>query len=438
MQYISNRLNRWPVIVTLASLVCAFLLTNIVSSESSLRRKSGPLQPAVRTFDIGLGPHAFNVQLGRDTQSRYLGAPELQQAIQSAQLQPRSMVTNDFNGDAMGDLVIGYANGGTGALSMRQGNPQAISPTDPSVFRGITEGRYPAPFLPEAKLYAIPEAADFLQFGDFNSDGYADVITAARGSQRMYLLAGDGRGSLANAQAIEMPGLLTAMQAAPQQLGTFTKLAVGLALPTGTAVGLYSDVEALSNGPESYSTPAEVRSLLFDRLDDDEIPDLAVATSNQIMVIHGRNDQPVPVSKEGSLVPRFVSQKPVVIESQRVPFTITGLSSGNFVFDRNHQQELAVLSSDGTIYLSAHGNPDKRLFTETEKKTIVDLRRSLALNKIDMETFTVEMNKLARANTTAGWNVSETITGKAPAYTGAAQPLFQKSNSSGTFDELIV
>src|SRR5678816_4144474 len=167
----------------------AFVLTTRVSSEAP--RKASPA--AIRSFDIGQGPKTYSFQLGRETTTQYNGSFSLQQAFEAGQVQPRTMISDDFNGDGMGDLVIGYQKGGAGVLGMRQGNLQAISPTDPNVFQGITEGRYPSPFLPEVTLYSLPEAPDFLQFGDFNSDGYPDVMTAARGAQKLYLLAGDGR-----------------------------------------------------------------------------------------------------------------------------------------------------------------------------------------------------------------------------------------------------
>src|SRR4030095_13643777 len=175
--------------------LCAVVFTNSVSSEGPGKFRGGTAKEAIQMFDIGFGSRALNFQLGRETKNHYLGSAALLQAIQSGQLQPRTMVSEDFNGDGMGDLVIGYANGGGGVLSFRQGNVQAIAPTG-EVFQGITQGRYPEPFLHEAKLYELPEAPDFLQVGDFNSDGYEDVLAAARGDASLYVLAGDGQGTL--------------------------------------------------------------------------------------------------------------------------------------------------------------------------------------------------------------------------------------------------
>jgi hypothetical protein len=147
-------------------------------------------------FDIGLGAIIFNLQLDRETKTHYVGAASLRQAVQAEQVQPRTIVSDDFNANGMGDLVIGYSNGSGGLLGLRQGNFQATTPSDPDVFERVGLGRYPSPFLPEVTLYSLAETPDFLQVGDFNSDGYSDVMAVARSGQRVYLFAGDGRGHL--------------------------------------------------------------------------------------------------------------------------------------------------------------------------------------------------------------------------------------------------
>ncbi|MDQ3472276.1 MAG: VCBS repeat-containing protein, partial [Acidobacteriota bacterium] len=416
----------------------AFVLATNVSSEAPRKASPGTAKEAIRNFDIGQGPKTYAFHLGRETSTRYLGAGLLQQAMQAGELQPRTMVSDDFNGDGMGDLVIGYENQGAGVLGMRHGNLQAISPTDPNVFKAITEGRYPSPFLSEVTLYSLPEAPDFLQFGDFNSDGYADVMAAARGGQKIYLLAGDGRGNLGAPKAIEVPGLLTEMQAATQQLGTFTQLAVGLSAPGGARLATYSKVEDLDGGPESHAMAGEVTSIAFDQLDGDGLEDLAAATSNEVVIVHGRGLQPIESADTDAKSPwETATAAAGLIERENVPFTIIELATGDFTFDRNHQREIALLSDDGTVHLLARGTPDTRPFTRAEKKTIGDLRRAFARDKIDMETLTAEINKSIRPNRAAGWKVAQTMKGTS-AYTGTGKTVFQRSNASSGLDELLV
>jgi hypothetical protein len=133
----SNRFVSLPIFLVL-SLVGALVLAGVVSSGAPSNLEPSRTPEAIRMFNVGFGSRTFSFQLGRETQSRYLGSAALQRAIQSAQLQPRTMGSDDFNGDGMGDLVIGYADSGGGVLSLRQGNVQAIAPTDSDVFEGIT------------------------------------------------------------------------------------------------------------------------------------------------------------------------------------------------------------------------------------------------------------------------------------------------------------
>jgi hypothetical protein len=250
-------------------------------------------------FDIGLGRHTFNFQLGRETKTQYLGAAALRQVTEAQQVQPRTMVLDDFNGDGMGDLVIGHANSNGGVLGLRQGNLQALAPTDPAILEGVGQGRYPSPFLPEVSLYASPETPDFLQVGDFNSDGYSDVMAAARMSQRLYLFPGDGRGHLGEPQSFDVEGLVTALQAGREQPGVFTSLAVGLVASGGAKLSVYNVGRGgLTGAPESYPMPSEVTALTFGDLNKDGMPDVAAASGNEVAVVYQRENVPVPVSAE--------------------------------------------------------------------------------------------------------------------------------------------
>src|SRR6267143_6381397 len=129
---------------------CAIMVSRPVKSAGPKDLKS---RTPVQMFDVGLGPHTLNLRSGRDTQNAYSGADNLVQSMRAGNAEPRSMVADDFNGDGMSDLVVGYASSNGGILSLRLGNTQAIAPTDPEVFKGVGEGRYPAPFLPQAALF---------------------------------------------------------------------------------------------------------------------------------------------------------------------------------------------------------------------------------------------------------------------------------------------
>src|SRR2546427_7461984 len=57
-------------------------------------------------------------------------------------VRPLSLASDDFNGDGFPDLVCGYASRQGGLLTIYRGNPEAYSPHDPEVLRGIGRAQF--------------------------------------------------------------------------------------------------------------------------------------------------------------------------------------------------------------------------------------------------------------------------------------------------------
>jgi hypothetical protein len=420
-------------LVLMLCCVCALVLTNTVSSEGPKSLGFGGSKQAVRIFDIGQGPHAFNFELGRETKTQYVGAASIRMLAEQQQLQPRTMVSDDFNGDGMGDLVIGYASSNGGVLGLRQGNLQAIAPTDPEILDGVSKGRFPAPFLNDVSLDSCPEVPDFLQVGDFDSDGYSDVIAAARGGQRVYLFSGDGHGNLGEPKAFEVAGSITSMQAGREEPGKFTSLAVGLLAPGGASVSIYREGgDGLAVVPANYPMPSEVSVLTYGDLNRDGIPDVAAAAGNEVTVVYQSENLPAPLATE--------VQPP---DRTTFPFSVRGLAVGNFVFDRGYQMELALLTDDGTIHLADKGQPDRRAYSADEIEFIRKERAAWHKGEQDMDSLVRKMNGLvrlsARNTSQAAWNITETINaGAAPPFTGAPGILKAGKMSGLALDDLMV
>ena len=64
-------------------LATALVLVNTASSKGPGSLRADKIKAPVRMFDVGLGRHTFKVQMGRDTESHYLGGSPLQQALQT-------------------------------------------------------------------------------------------------------------------------------------------------------------------------------------------------------------------------------------------------------------------------------------------------------------------------------------------------------------------
>ena len=123
---------------------------------------------------------------------------------------------------------------------------------------------------------------------------------------------------------------------------------------------------------------------------------------------------------------------------------LEALTIGNFVFDRGHQVELALLSDDGAIHLADKGSPDRREFTAAEIEFMRQQRIAWHKGQQDMQSFAKQMDKLVRPSSKAAavqgsWNVTETLNSAAmPPFSGAPG-LLQSAKMSGlSLDDLLV
>jgi hypothetical protein len=426
---------RIPFLLVLC-LAAATALVRNVNSEAPRNLKA---KDARQMFAIGQGPRSFSFQPGRDAENSYLGAAKLQQAMAAGEAQPLSLASEDLNGDGMPELLVGYGSRNGGVLSLRQGNLQAIAPDDPAVFQGITEGRYPSPFLPEARLFELPFAPDFLQVGDFNADGFMDVLAAARGGNRLYLMPGDGHGGFKAARQVELLGQVTAMQTSERkQAGRMTEVALGMLAQDGPRVFVYNAASKGFKGePQAYAMPAEVNALAFGRLDEDGVQDIAAAAGNEVLIVHGREDVSQDDSQQTS---DNSAQTQNSVERASFPFMIKGLATGDFIFDRAHQTELALLAEDGTVYLSARGELDTRAYTQQEKDSIRKQRIAVRRGQQDESSLTALMSKMVRRSSkSAGWNIQDVInTGVTPSYNGSQALLKSARISDLPTDDLLI
>src|SRR5262249_39409832 len=114
--------------------------------------------------------------------------------------------------DGVPDLVCGYSGSDRGVIALHQGNADSIYPHTPEALKRKAEGRFTeAPFLSPALLFPTSIAPEFIGAGDFDGDSHWDVVTAARGDNKLFLMSGDGHGNLGEPTAIPLPGRITVM-----------------------------------------------------------------------------------------------------------------------------------------------------------------------------------------------------------------------------------
>jgi CSLREA domain-containing protein len=250
-------------------------------------------------------------------------------------VRPTALATADFDEDGMPDLVSGYAGSVGGFLSIHRGNEGFLWPYKKPLAR--------APFWPEARVFDLPEPPDLLGAGDFDADGHADVIAAARGGRTLYWLRGDGRGGVHERHERELPGSVTALAVGEiNRADGLMDIVVGITGPEGPRVLIFEGPSgALRHEPEEISLLEEATALALGPLDEHDESDLAIAAGHHLLVVHGR-DRYSPSERRA-----------LRVDQQVLPFQIVALALGDFRAEGEHDMEIAVLGEDGALRVLA-------------------------------------------------------------------------------------
>ena len=263
----------------------------------------------------------------RSLRISYSGEPAAVQALSLSQLKPVALAAGDLDGDGLEDLIAGYAGANGGVLVIHRGNLDAFAPQSAASWQAIGEGRFPSPFLSEAKALQLPEAPDFLATGNFTGHGHLDVVVGARGSHTLYILAGDDKGGLLPPQPIALSGALSALGTTHFDSGTaYSHIVVGTSAQSGSQLtifeGTLSGISAVANA--ALRGPAT--SLAFGNLSGDPFTDLAVVAGGELLLVYGRDVHAARVG-EGPANLRA--------DSVSIPFAVAAVTVGSFIQDRS-------------------------------------------------------------------------------------------------------
>jgi hypothetical protein len=259
--------------------------------------------------------------------------------------QALALASADFDEDGVPDLITGYANSGTGGtLSIQRGNIDAIYPNSPEAKARRARGEFTtAAFLPGSKSYAVPEPADFIAAGDFDADGHWDIVTARNGDNKLYWLRGNGHGEFAEPKIIYLSGTVTSLGTGElNRPDGLNDIAVGVVTAEGARLLIYESPEgALRGVPESFPLPAPATALAFGQLDDDQIPDVAIASGSAVITVHGR-DRRLSLDEE-----HRAGVKPAQVSAIQFDSAVSSVVAGDFAGSAG--QKLAVLTADGRV-----------------------------------------------------------------------------------------
>lgn len=346
-------------LLAVGAIVLAITIVDQWQSRASVSvvSKRGGTQLARMADEIsvraaGRGNPWINLSDGREIITDYNGPADLKEALELNRARPLSLCCADFDEDGVPDLICGYAGPSGGIITLLRGNVDSIYPNAPEANLRRAEGVFTeAPFLSPALVFGAPEAADFIGAGDFDGDSHWDVAAAARGSNNLYLLSGNGSGGLSQTKKVALPGRVTAMVVGEiNRRDGLDDIVVGVAGADGPMVLVFEGPQgALRARPENLDLPAEAASLALGQLDDSYEMDLAVAAGNDLLIVHGRDRK---LSLDES---RKTEVRPPAVDCLHFPFALKSLAIGSFTGSRD--LDIALLSDDGKTRLLCHDRP---------------------------------------------------------------------------------
>ena len=276
------------------------------------------------------GKPLVNLKNPQSLKVTYIGSSDAVGALQNGSAIPTALAAGDFDADGAIDVVAGYSTGNGGVVALFRGNKDAFSPTNPALYPKAIHGSIAPTFLSKARVFSVPESPDLLATGDFNRDGFQDVLVGTKGSGNLYLLAGDGTGNLMPAQIVPVTGQVRALAASPDG-----HVAVSLDNPNGSELAILSSSTGgmIAGATHPLAAPGD-----------------SVAWGN----LGGGADIAVGAGKNIALIYNVLSTKPQT-ETITVPFQVMGLALGDFIWDQDGRTEISVLADDGSVQILQHG-----------------------------------------------------------------------------------
>jgi hypothetical protein len=186
-----------------------------------------------------------------------------------------AMAIGDFNEDGLPDLVMTTPDSnGQGTIKLRLGKSSAEEPFGAVANKAVTAA-----------------AADLLGAGDFDADGHFDLVAARHGGGELAWWRGDGQGNFESQAAINLGAQITALHVGEvNRADGLADIAVGITTSNGARLLVYESAEgALKHSPEVLPLPQPAKDLAAGHLDDDWMIDLAIASGNWLLLVHGRD-----------------------------------------------------------------------------------------------------------------------------------------------------
>jgi hypothetical protein len=117
---------------------------------------------SVTVHAAGRGNPWINLSDGRDVPTDYTGTADLKQVFGQNLARPLALASADFDEDGVPDLICGYAGPSGGIITLHRGNVDSIYPNALEAQQRKANGTTTDfPFLSQARVFEVEEAADF-------------------------------------------------------------------------------------------------------------------------------------------------------------------------------------------------------------------------------------------------------------------------------------
>jgi CSLREA domain-containing protein len=343
--------------------------------------------------------------------STYTGDPALTSALNSGQAQPLAITTADLDQDGTDDAIVGYGlSSGSGILALHPGNREALAPSTQASWNAIAQGQFPAPLSTNVGVISIPQKPDFVAAGRLVGSDHADVITATKNSNFIYMFPGNGHLQLGPPSTLSVSGGVTALAAG--RFGSQMRYNSLLVATGGTSPSLlvYAGSRTGLTLATSFALPAAATGISLGDLDGDLLPDALLVCGNQLVVVHGSL----------SVTTR--------VETLSLPVSAQSAIVGSFIHDRAWRQQIAVLGTDGSISIAAHGGFNPAAWSKQEIQAMWQAKTHRAPNPYTRPT----------TPTLDGWRIVESFPAVAPFTSHPPLLYVARVSAQGAQDIMVV
>lgn len=307
----------------------------------------GDFEEWSRLKELPRSERPFALQDYRDVIGNVLGSPKAISRL-AHQTAPLSLLQADFNQDGIPDLVTGSAADEAGVITLRLGLLEALFPKQADWFVN--------PIIPfgDPIAFSTPVPPVLMASGDFNNDGFVDLVMSDLKSNGIFMMAGDSRRTFHKSEFISLPGRPTAMYSG--ELGRvdgLKELAIAVEVNGKGTLLIYQSAQgALKGLPSRLDFEGKIVAIEAARIDEDAYTDLALATTSHLMIVYG---------DEGLL---FGSIGSTYIQKVDLGFTPQAIVVGNFFDPQQFHKDLSLLRKE-TGAMVIHQNLGGRSFRES-------------------------------------------------------------------------